>query len=264
MKKYVLTLCLMAVCMTAAAQYTTTGQVVDAAGNPISGAHVEAKGTDVFVTTGVDGRFTLETTKIVRKVKVRSAGHLPKKQEVSSNMTILLENDNWWSRPATRYQFFISPQVTIPNFKGGDVPFGVMIGVVRNIGIYARYVQSKMPDTSMEFVSDEYWYNSADYQYWTDKETGYQAITGGLIIRLGCPLYATIGAGYIHRKVAMQHITGKWYELKDYKRGSSYKGLGVEAGLMMKLGHVMINGSGICWNLKDGLFGANFGIGYVF
>lgn len=140
----------MAASLTASAQYVTTGKVVDVAGNPVSGARVEAKGTKVFVTTGVDGRFTLETTKIVEKVKVRSAGHLPKKQEVSSNMTITLKNDNWWSRPATRYQFFISPQVTIPNFKGGDVPFGVMIGVVRNIGVYARYVQSKMPDTSME------------------------------------------------------------------------------------------------------------------
>lgn len=259
----------MAASLTASAQYVTTGKVVDVAGNPVSGARVEAKGTKVFVTTGVDGRFTLETTKIVEKVKVRSAGHLPKKQEVSSNMTITLKNDNWWSRPATRYQFFISPQVTIPNFKGGDVPFGVMIGVVRNIGVYARYVQSKMPDTSMELdrnnaKTSEGYTVYPESQLWTDKETGYQAITGGLIIRLGCPIYATIGAGYVHRKVAMPHDTGKWYELKNYNKMSSYSGVGVEAGLMMKIGHVMINGSGICWNMKDGLFGANLGIGYVF
>ncbi|MBQ9676687.1 MAG: carboxypeptidase regulatory-like domain-containing protein [Prevotella sp.] len=265
MKKSLLLVCLLAASLTASAQFVTSGVVVDAAGNPVSGARVEAKGTDAFVTTGIDGRFTLETNRMVEKVKVRSAGHLPKKQNVSANMTIALENDNWWSRPATRYQFFVSPQVTIPSLDGKDVPFGIMVGVVKNFGAYVRYVQSKMPSTSKEFKAQES-YDRADYYYWTDKKTGYQAITGGAIIRLGCPLYATVGAGYVHRKVAMQHITGDWYELPEKVHNDfySHSGICAEVGLMMKIGHIAINGGTVLWHPEAPFFGANFGVGYVF
>lgn len=261
MKKKLLTACLMVVCLTASAQYVTTGQVVDKAGNPISGARVEAKGSKVSSTTGIDGRFKLETPKAVEKVKVSSAGRLTKTQEVSGNMSITLENSTWWTRPATRYQFFVSPQVTLPSTDGKDIPFGLMVGVVKNIGIYARYVQSAMPSTSAELDN-----NDVYDPFWTDKKTGYQAITGGLILRLGSPLYLTVGGGISNRKVAMQHQTGTWYDVKGYHSYSdlSYKGACAEVGLMMKIGHVMINGGSTMWNTKKPYFGANFGVGYMF
>lgn len=261
MKKKLLTVCLMAVCLTVSAQYVTTGQVVDKAGNPISGARVEAKGSKVFSETGIDGRFKLETPKAVEKVKVSSVGRLTKTQEVSQNMSITLKNSTWWTRPASRYQFFVSPQVTVPSLDGKDIPFGLMVGVVKNIGVYARYVQSAMPSTSAEL------YDSGVYNiYWTDKKTGYQAITGGLILRLGSPFYLTLGGGISNRKVAMLHQTGTWYDVKGYTghKDLYYKGVCAEVGLMMKIGHVVINGGSTMWNTKKPCFGANFGVGYMF
>jgi hypothetical protein len=234
--------------------------VVDEAGNPISGARVEAKGSKVYTMTGIDGRFRIETPRSVGKVKVRSAGRVTRTQEVSNNMSVRLVPSTWWTRPATRYQLFVGPQVTIPSLEGKDVPFGLMVGVVKNIGIYGRYVQSGMPETSAE--CDNSAYNNV---FWTDRKTGYRAITGGLILRLGSPLYLTAGAGLSRRKVAMQHITGKWYEVKKYNRNTySYEGFCAEVGMMMKIGHVMVNGGSTMWKMDGMAFGANFGVNYVF
>ena len=103
-------------------------------------------------------------------------------------------------------------------------------------------------------------------KYVTGGKTGYTAITGGMVIRLGSPIYLTLGAGYAQRKVARLHSTGEWIEMSSWGkyRGGSYKGFVTEAGLMVKFGHFLINSGCTCWNISGGYFGGNFGLNYMF
>lgn len=237
------------------AQQVTTGQVTDQAGNPISGARVEARGSKFFTTTGIDGRFSLETPVKIDKVRVSAAGRVTRKVDVSPNMVVTMRNSTFWTQRPVRYQFFVSPQITIPGPETKDIPLGLMAGVVKDVGLYGRFVVSGMPSTVGAVMSENNY-------FWDDMKTGYQAFTGGAIVRLAGPVYLTVGGGYAKRKVAMQHQTGAWYDIDDY--GGSYSGLAVELGAMMRLGHFVVNGGSTMWNTSDGFFSANFGVGYMF
>ena len=142
---------------------------------------------------------------------------------------------------------------------------GVMVGVVKKVGVYGRFVTCGQPSTTMSMPEDVYAYSI----YWAEQggKTGYLAITGGLVIRLGSPIYLTLGAGYANRKVARRHSTGEWVELNmdSYYSGSSRKGLAVEAGMMIKFGHFLVNAGSTCWSIKSHpCFGGNFGLNYMF
>ncbi|MBO7130000.1 MAG: carboxypeptidase regulatory-like domain-containing protein [Prevotella sp.] len=268
MNRKLILMCLLVFCLCSYAQQVTKGQVTDKAGNPISGARVEVKGTSLYTTTGIDGRFTLETPMMIDKVRVSSAGKVTKNVDVTPNMVVVMKPTSFWSEKPSKYQFFVSPQVTIPNSKISDVPFGVMVGIVKNIGLYARFVTSGQPSTdfSLSQANNGMYYSPKSNLYWTERKTGYQALTGGLIIRLGSPIYFTLGAGSVKRKVALKHLgTGKWIDDdKDNRDSHSVSGLGVEAGVMVRFGHFVINGGSTLWNMSEGYFCTNLGVGYMF
>lgn len=267
MRKKFFVFALLLVGMGANAQQVTKGSVTDKAGNPISGARVEVKGTSYFATTGIDGRFSLETPMMIDKVRVSSAGRVTQKVDVTPDMVVVMRPTSYWHNPPTKYQFFAGFQLSVPNFGRKDVPMGVMVGVVKKVGLYGRFVTCGQPSTTLTLPDvNTYGYPSAYYWAENGGKTGYTAITGGLIIRLGSPIYFTLGAGYVQRKVARLHSTGEWVEMPyDTFKGASRKGLAAEAGIMVKFGHFLINAGSTCWSLKDPIcFGANLGLNYMF
>ena len=269
MKQKILVFALLLAGMGANAQQVTKGVVTDKAGNPISGARVEVKGTSFSTTTGIDGRFSLETPMMIDKVRVSSAGRVTRKVDVTPDMVVVMRPTSYWHNPPTRYQFFAGFQLSVPNFSRGDVPMGVMVGVVKKVGLYGRFVTCGQPSTtkSMPEGSGYSYYEKAPYYYYWAEEggkTGYTAITGGLVIRLGSPIYLTLGVGYAQRKLARLHSSGEWVEMHSNYEGGSRKGLATEAGVMIKFGHFLINAGSTCWSLKDPCFGANFGLNYMF
>ena len=204
------------------AQQVTTGIVTDRAGNPISGARVEGKGTNSSTLTGVDGRFSLETNVPIQKVKVTSAGKTSKVQYVSANTVVQLSDLNWWNSKPTRYRWFVSPQITFLGSASKDTPFGLAAGVVKHVGVYAKFMYSGMPSTKYSetidygdeaapTIASSYSYSNF-YLYGSDYKTGFMSISGGAIVRLGPPVYLMLGLGYVKRKVALQHISGEYID----------------------------------------------------
>lgn len=269
MKKKILILALLLVNLGIKAQQLTKGVVTDKAGNPISGARVEVKGTSFSTTTGIDGRFSLETPMMIDKVRVSSAGRVTQKVDVTPNMVVVMRPTSYWHNPPTRYQFFVGVQASVPSFKRGEVAFGAMAGVVKKVGLYARFVTCGQPSTTMTMLDD----SSASGYYWAEKgvKAGYTAVTGGLIVRLGSPIYFTLGAGYVQRKFARLHSSGEWVELnsRDYSGLQSYKGIASEAGVMVKFGHFLVNGGCTVSGFnRSGHYrfclATNFGLNYMF
>ena len=266
MNKKIMTFVLSLMSLGASAQYVVNGHVTDRFGNPLSGARVEAKGSKSYAMTGIDGRFSLEALEPIKKVRISSPSCRTQIVEVTPNMSVAMKPETSWNRKPTKYQLFASAQATIPgpDFKG--LPIGVMVGVVKDVGLYGRAIFSSMPNTVGSIYSVSKWGNSNEAVLGDDYKTGYQAFTGGLIVRMGCPIYLTIGGGYYERKVAIEHVSGEYLRIDKKSR----LGAAAEMGLMMKFGHIVINGGSTCWlgknktNDGDAIFTANFGIGYMF
>lgn len=270
MNRKLLILMLLLLSLGASAQQVTTGIVTDKAGNPISGARVEVKGTSLFTTTGIDGRFSLETPMRISKVRISSAGMKSENVSVSNNMTVTLKKGTLWNEQAMSYRMFVSAQGTIVNSKVSDLPLGIMVGIVKNLGAYGRFQYSGCPSTigEQDFSNysamgkgTHYYYNpNVDmYKDWTEYKTGYLSITGGGIIRLGCPIHLYVGSGYVDRKVVMRRgDTGDYY--KD--TNTSISGIAFEAGLLFRMNHFVINGGSSF--IGKSIFNAHVGIGYSF
>ena len=277
MKIKLLTFVLSLMAIGASAQQVTTGQVVDKAGNPISGARVEAKGkVKSYATTGIDGRFSLETPVPIKKVQVSSLKCQTQKVDITPNMTVIMSPETFWNRKPSKFSPFAMLQATVPGPDSKGIPFGVMGGMVKTVGFYGRIMLQSMPSTDDKVDMIK----SVDHQTFVDKgnnilllgddyKTGYQAFTAGMVLNLGGPMYFTLGAGVWKRKVAVEHVSGKYLEIDNL----THTGPTVEAGLMVKFGsHVLINGGSSClFGMKTPdhgddatCFTANFGIGYMF
>ena len=265
-KQKILVLSLLLACVGAKAQQLTKGVVTDKAGNPISGARVEVKGTSFFTTTSVDGRFSLETPMMIDKVRVSSVGRVTRKVDVTPDMVVVMRPTSYWHNPPTRYQYFVGVQATVPSFERSEVAFGAMAGVVKKVGLYARFVTCGQPSTTRTMLDD----SSASGYYWAEKggKAGYTAVTGGLIVRLGSPIYLTLGVGYVQRKYARLHSSGEWMELNsgDSSGLQSYKSIASEAGVMIKFGHFLVNGGCTVSGFKTNRYclATNFGLNYMF
>jgi hypothetical protein len=238
------------------AQNVVRGKVTDMKGNPIPGAKIEVKGGAESTISELDGTFSLETKKSVKKVKVYYVGLQTKVQNIKPDMLIKLHNTNWWNGIPGKQIWFISVQSGFFNNRTSNPSLGLMIGRMKSFGWYVKGVYSKDPVTDVSYHSS----------YWTtsNKESGFQSITGGFICRLGCPIHLYLGTGLATRKVAWQLCDGK-YEDTD----NSYNTIAVDLGLIMKFGRVMINGGSIIIS-RHGYFdgtvklGANVGIGLCF
>ena len=251
MRKLILMSMFLAAGLSAHAQYVSTGKVIDEYGNPISGAKVQGKGTSKYTTTGIDGTFKLETPTRIKRVVVTSLGKTKRDQKLKGETTIQMKKPNWFTDRPDAYHWFASAQAGIISKDSKDIPFGVMGGIVKDFGLFAKVHYSGIPSV------DEG--NGSDY---TGKyKTGYFSVAVGPIVRLFSPIHFYAGVGYLNRRVAYQAS-----DLNYYERAKRCKdGVSVEGGLMIDIKNIMLN-CGVTGYAKDmeELTFVHFGIGYKF
>ena len=253
--------------MSGFAQYVTKGRVIDQYGNPLSDAKVQGKGTSKYTTTGIDGSFSLETAVPLKKVEVTSLGKNKKVKRVDGETTIMLKDANWFTENPDRYHWFVNAQVGLLSKDSKDVPVGVMGGMVKHVGFFAKVMYSGIPSTE-----------SGDGRGYTGNyKTGYFSAVAGPVVRLFSPIHLYVGAGYVKRVVAYEASDNKYYELNHGNKRSSdngisyldeenvgYDGLELEGGLMFNWKKIMLNG-GISFGGHDMEHrSVHFGVGYKF
>lgn len=247
---------LLAAGLSAHAQYVSTGKVIDEYGNPISGAKVQGKGTSKYTTTGIDGTFKLETPTRIKRVVVTSLGKTKRDQKLKGETTIQMKKPNWFTDRPDNYHWFANAQVGLLSKDSKDIPFGVMGGVVKDFGVYAKVLYSGLP-------SDE---GGSGSGFTGNYKTGTFSVTAGPVIRLFSPIHLYIGAGYVHRKITFEASDNKYYNIGyhyDDKR-ESYEGFALEGGLMIDIKNIMINGGMLIGGYHIDHTFLHFGVGYKF
>lgn len=245
------------------AQNVLKGRVVDAKGNPISGAKVEnAKGSEQ-TTTDMNGQFSLETEGDVKKVNVYYMGMQTAHKKAKPDMLVKMGGISWWKQKPDKYRWFVGPQVA---FLESNVPnFGVMLGRVKNWGWYAHGVYSPLPAYDGGTGNDRWFTGSM--------EKGYAMATVGVVRRLFCPLHFYTGIGYGWRRIAWKTPDGGVYRHAI----DSYEGVAWDFGIQLRIKHILLNaGANFIYNNEAEVEGSmwdhltnrkpvgNFGIGYVF
>lgn len=121
------------------------------------------------------------------------------------------------------------------SFKPQQWSAGIMLGMVKQAGWYVHarsnfmFTKPYSNDVITETNRDEYFVNG-------NKRTTEWLVDAGLLVRLGCPLYLYLGAGYGERKVYWQLIN----ETSDEQQYLLYQpnsttGVSAEAGLMFSI-----------------------------
>src|SRR5574344_1905197 len=254
MKKLLIYIVLVLGCVPLSAQTTVTGKVVDRKGNPIPGAKVEIPSTNESALTELDGTFSLTTQKAPRKVNVYYVGMQSKKQKVAPDMLIKLSKTTWWNERPDKYRWFVGVDGAFPQKGMKNPSFGVMVGYVKNIGVYAHCMLHSSLSTDGEWN---------DYKYPSPRTTGnsslsFNAATVGVMYRCFGPIYLNFGLGYVSNNVSWETAGGKNLKYNN----DCYDGMGGEFGAFMRIKHLMISGGYICGDTPATC--SYLGIGYVF
>lgn len=245
--------------LSASAQQYITGTVVDDEDQPIFGALVAIPGSSQSTTTTLDGSFRLEIDSHIEQIQISYMGY--KKKLVDINTDDIVHNLgtikmvlNYKDRFAKKNNFiFISAQTAIPSMVGGVKPaFGAMIGWSKKVGVYAKALFRQR--------ASRYTLEADDVIYLSDNSIStYNYCAAGILIKLYKPIYLYTGLGVNWYKVAVQSaLTDKYYMIEDL----SSTNIGIDGGVMFKLGHFSIN-TGIIYTINKGCAG-NFGIGFCF
>ncbi len=259
MKKLFLLTGLLMASLIASAQQVVSGTVTDKDGNPIPGAKVEIVGSTESCITELDGTYSIETTNNkAKRVKVQYAGMQTKVEKIKPGMIVKLSTSNWWSAKPDKYRWLVSLQGAFPEEDASNPSLGLMLGRVKNIGWYIKGVYS--PTQSTDYDAHDWNWSEYNNRWFTGKDNhSYWAATGGLIVRLGCPIHLYAGAGYSERVVAWEMADGKYAERHHF--GGE---VALDYGLMMRFDRWVINGGVLMDtdNMKHCI--GNFGIGYCF
>nr|MBP7471915.1 carboxypeptidase-like regulatory domain-containing protein [Prevotella sp.] len=252
--KVLITFCLLVACLHLSAQTTIEGKVVDRKGNPIPGAKVEVSGTNESVLTELDGTFSMVTQKMPRKVNIYYVGMQSKKQKVTPDMLVKLSKTTWWNEKPDKYLFFVGIDGAFPEKNMKDPSFGIMVGYVKNFGVYAHCMFHKVQDDDGEWNLGQY------PSPWTtgNSKLSFNAATAGLIFRWIGPIYCNIGIGYVSNKVSWQTAGGKYLKYTD----DCYDGIGSEIGVFLRMKHLVVSGGYIGGDTPA--ICSYFGIGYCF
>lgn len=247
----------LAFCGTVSAQNVVTGKVTDKTGNPVAGAKVaNTQGTEQ-VTTGPDGKFTIESAQPISKLKFEYMGMKTTKQKAENGMNVMMSDAHSLSAAPDHYKWFGAVQMAFADTDPFKPSFGLMLGMVKEAGWYVKGVYRKQQSTDHEYYYDEYMSNSL-YSTTGDKKPSYMSFTAGGVLRLLSPLHVYGGAGYYKHKVAEELTNGEYVEYKT----DSGDGVALDLGLFYDFKYFMIN-AGITVNVGNGTAG-NVGIGYVF
>jgi hypothetical protein len=240
-------------CISMSAQTTVSGKVVDRKGNPIPGAKVEIPGTTESALTELDGTFSLTTQNAPMKVNVFYVGMQSKVQKVSPDMLIKLSKTTWWNERPDRYRLFFGVDGAFPQKSMKNPSFGIMVGYVKNFGVYAHCMYHKVQSTDGE------WKNYTPSPWTNGTSTlSFNAATVGVMYRCLGPIYLNVGLGYVSNKVSWQTVGGKYLKYND----DSYDGMGGEIGAFLRIKHLMVSGGYICGDTPATC--SYVGLGYIF
>lgn len=143
---------------------------------------------------------------------------------------------------------------------GSTSSYGIMIGVVKKAGFYAK-VKSNFKSQTTELECDNMgMVPGKDASAWFTGETKSSrlAVTGGLLVRVALPFYLYGGAGYGYKKLAWETVDGKWAENQD----ETYKSVETELGCILRMKNFALS-AGVQSN-KFKYFEATVGIGIMF
>ena len=212
--------------LSASAQSELKGRVTDKKGNPIAGAKVENAKTSEQTTTDMNGQFTLQTAQPVKSINVEYMGLRPvSKKKARQDMTVRM-SDN-----LRKTRFFIGPEMAFTGTGGAKPAFGVMVGGVKNWGLYGKFMLNAMPKDDGGSVDS---FGGSDRPSYTGRiHDSFMSLTGGLIFRVWNDLHVYGGAGAQQRIVEWENSYGSY----DEHEPDSYYKFGVEFGAMMMWKH---------------------------
>lgn len=261
------------------AQETVNGIVVDKKGNPLPGVRIEIPGSSDWTVSDLDGTFSITPPYGSKKVQATYAGMNSRKVKLKDGMKIKMKEGNWWSQKPDEWNWFAEAIFALPDPPGGDVfnpAYGLMLGRVKNFGYYVKGVTNTFGMKAEDFFN-------SDPGFIDKKKSSYWSITGGGIVRLGCPIHLYLGVGYSEYKKYVRNMSGTWFDFPD--NGKDYihpdyleyydlevKRFSIDLGFIIRIKRVSISlgttTAGDIFNFDNfadspRLCG-NFGIGYSF
>ena len=78
----------------AAGNHVVSGKVINADGDPLVGATVQSVGGENFVTTDINGKFSLKIPNYVKTIKVSYLGYKTQNLPIEPDMIIMMSDDN--------------------------------------------------------------------------------------------------------------------------------------------------------------------------
>lgn len=137
-----------------------------------------------------------------------------------------------------------------------QISFGFTYGQVKKIGWFV----SAMTNFGFRLKANE-WEElySADEATTSDNSSKARlSLTGGLLLRLGGPVYMKLGAGYGVRVKCWELSSGEWYEYTP----DTYRGVDLTAGLMFNTNGCAISADVVTTNFKTIEFKLGIGINW--
>lgn len=253
MKKFLmLSVALAAMSMPVMAQTAITGTVTDTKGVAMPGAKVQVKGTNESVLTNMDGTFSVVTSQAKPKLRAEYAGWNPTTKKGKDGMVIKMGKAGWLRFKPERYQLFVGANVVFPDSKVKYAAPGLMLGVVKNFGLYVKGQFNGTVDDADANGSDGWFTGKEKRKYWS--------ASAGVMARVLGPVYLYAGAGFEERSIYWEFLDGKYWGAEG-----SYDGAMVEAGGMLRFGGFFVNG-GVQLNAKHdmGKPKGHFGVGIYF
>lgn len=258
---------LLPVCTSAFAQNVVKGKVVDNNGSPVVGTRITIEATGESVSTDFNGNFEIEAEP-GSKIVADCVGMQEKKAVLVDGIVITLTRTTIWNRKPNKYEGLISLQCGSVLNPSKIPSFGLMGGVVKQFGGYAKIllsadmVMGKVAECDVD-ASTSLFTDGIASDYWTTGKTftAFCFVSGGLIARLGCPLYGYVGGGYCKLEHGAELCADESGDV-HWASVNKISGLALDMGLMFKVGPITVNaGAGL--PVGSDIF-ANFGLGFMF
>lgn len=142
---------------------------------------------------------------------------------------------------------------------GSTLSYGIMIGVVKKAGAYAKVKANfKNQETSLECTEAGTSPEGTPMWFTGNTQGSRLAVTGGLLVRAAKVFYTYGGLGYGYKKLAWESVGDEWAENTD----KSYDGLEAELGGIVRLKNFAMS-LGVQTNSFK-YFEATVGIGIMF
>ena len=241
------------------AQETVTGVVVDKKGNPLPGVRIEVPGTPDHAISDLDGSFTLfRSDQSKKKLYATYAGMNPRKVKIKEGMRIKMSEYNWWTQKPDEWNWMVNAIFALPNVHGDVInpAYGLMLGRVKKFGYYVKGI------TNTFGVSDKGKWNDVGSGFIDSQKSTYWSVTGGAMVRLGCPIHFYLGLGYADYSYYVKNTSGNTFLYDDLTK----RNLVADLGFMLRIKRVNIS-LGITTGEVfgyDQTGAGNFGIGYSF